>query len=53
MTLDEVKSVVDILTIMGQKSEESYGKIMDSAVKMAEDMNIAVATPSVAKRSVY
>ena len=51
--LDEVKGVADILAIMHQNYEESLGKIMDAAAKMAEDMNIAVDKPRVAKRSVH
>ena len=45
--------MIDILTIVRRNSEESFSKIMDAAVKMAKDMNIAVDKPCVAKRSVY
>ena len=38
---------------MRQNSEESFEKIMDTAVKMAEDVNIALYKHIVAKRSVY
>ena len=48
-----IKDVVDIFVIMRQNSEESFGAIMNIAVKMAEDMNIAVDKSRVAKRSVY
>ena len=51
--LDETKGVADILANMRRNSEESFGKIMDDAVTMANDMNIAVNKPRVAKRSVY
>ena len=49
--LDELKGVADSFAIMRQNSEESFGKIMDAAVKMAEDMNIAVYKYRIAKRS--
>ena len=39
--LDEIKGVADILIIVRQNSKESFCEIMDSAVKMADDMNTA------------
>ena len=50
---DEIKGIADILAIMRQNLEESFEKIMVAAVKIAEDTNIAVNKPRVAKQSVY
>ena len=40
--MDEIKGAADILTLMRQNSEESFGKMTDAAVKMVKDMNTAV-----------
>ena len=51
--LDKIKGMVNIFAIMRQNSEESFGKIMNTAVKMAEDMDIAVDKSRIAKQLVY
>ena len=51
--LGDVKGVTEILQGMRENSEKSFAKIFDSALKLAQGMNIEVEKPRVAKRSVY
>jgi hypothetical protein len=51
--LHEVKTLQNILDSMRINSEESFGKIFEAAENLANDMNVTVEKPRIAKRSVY